>query len=187
MQEGLNDCAKAGGPDDPSNAERQRDVSVSLDRIGDVRRTRSDLPGALEAYEEGLKIRRKLAADDPSNAERLRDVSVSLNKVGDVLRTRSDLPGALEAYEEGLTIARKLAADDPTNAERQIDLGVSLAKLAQVAEARSGSAWPAPVSPKRVICLSDYQSVRQTITPLRDMADAATSDAARPLWWPDFR
>jgi Flp pilus assembly protein TadD len=88
----------------------------------------------LEAYEESLKIRRKLAADDPSNAERLRDVSVSLNKVGDVLRTRGDLSGALEVYEEDLKIARKLAADDPSNAERQIDLGISLVKLGQMAD-----------------------------------------------------
>ena len=63
---------------DPSHAERARDVSVSLERIGDVRSARNDLEGALKAYEEGLEIRRRLMAADPSHAERARDVSVSV-------------------------------------------------------------------------------------------------------------
>jgi len=111
--------------------------SIALDELGDVLSTRSDLTGALEAHEEGLKIARKLAADDPSNTERLRDVSVSLERIGDVLRTRSDLTGALEAYEEGLKIARKLAADDPSNAERLRDASVSLNKVGDVLGTRS--------------------------------------------------
>ena len=77
---------------DPGNAGWARDVSVSLDRVGDVRRDQGDLPGALAAYDEGLTIRRDLAARDPGNAGWARDVSVSLNKVGDVRGARATSP-----------------------------------------------------------------------------------------------
>ena len=69
---------------DASHAERARDVSVSVNKIGDVLVSRNDLSGALARYEEGLEIARRLLAADPSHAERARDVSVSLERIGDV-------------------------------------------------------------------------------------------------------
>ena len=75
---------------DPGNVVWQRDVSVSLNKVGDVRRAAGDRPGALSAYEEGLAIMRKLAAADPGNTGWQRDVSVSLNRVGDVRRAAGD-------------------------------------------------------------------------------------------------
>ena len=107
---------------DPGNAGWARDVSVSLNKVGDVRRAQGDLPGALAAYDESLTIRRDLAARDPGNAGWARDVSVSLNKVGDVRVAQGDLPGALAAYDESLTIRRDLAARDPGNAGWARDL-----------------------------------------------------------------
>ena len=65
---------------DPGNAGWQRDVSVSLNKVGDVRLAAGDRAGALAAYEESLAIRRKLAAADPGNAGWQRDVSVSLDQ-----------------------------------------------------------------------------------------------------------
>jgi hypothetical protein len=53
-------------------------VSVSLNKVGDVLRAQSDLPGALANYREGLDIRRALAKADPSNMVWARDVWVSL-------------------------------------------------------------------------------------------------------------
>jgi hypothetical protein len=46
----------------PSNATGQRDVSVGLNTVGDVRRAEGDCAEALSAYEESLAIVRKLAA-----------------------------------------------------------------------------------------------------------------------------
>ncbi len=39
----------------PENRTAVRDLSVSLDRVGDIRRGQGDLAGVLGAYEEGLK------------------------------------------------------------------------------------------------------------------------------------
>ncbi len=86
------DRAAPSPPATTGNAGWARDVSVSLDKVGDVRVAQGDLPGALEAYEESLRIRRALAARDTGNAGWARDVSVSLSKVGDVRVAQGDLP-----------------------------------------------------------------------------------------------
>jgi tetratricopeptide (TPR) repeat protein len=61
-----------------------RDVSVALDGIGDVRVAQGDLPGALDAFDEGLAIARNLAARDKGNAGWARDVWVSYWKLAQV-------------------------------------------------------------------------------------------------------
>ena len=93
--------------------EAQRDLSVSLDRIGDVKLQAGDRAGALAAYEESLAIRRKLAEADPGNAEAQRDLSVSLDKIGDVKLQAGDRAGALAAYEESLAIRPQAGGGRP--------------------------------------------------------------------------
>ena len=114
------------------NAQAQRDVSVSLEKLGDVKLRGGDGAGALAAYQEDLDIARKLAAQDQGNAQAQRDVSVSVEKLGDVELQGGDQAGALTAYQEDLDIARKLAAQDPGNAQAQRDVSVSLEKLGDV-------------------------------------------------------
>ncbi|KAA0220104.1 MAG: hypothetical protein EDS66_14695, partial [Planctomycetota bacterium] len=62
-----------------------RDLSVSLDRVGDVRRLKGDRDAALAAFEEGLALRRRIAREFGETPEALRDLSVSLFRVGWVL------------------------------------------------------------------------------------------------------
>src|SRR5262249_57853604 len=94
----------------------ERALRATLAKAGVVRRSAGDRAGALTAYEEGLAIRRKLAAADAGNVTWQRDVSVSLNNVGDMRLAEGNRNGALAAYEESLTIRRKLASADPGNA-----------------------------------------------------------------------
>jgi tetratricopeptide (TPR) repeat protein len=117
---------------DSGNSGWQRDLSISIERVGDVRRDAGDRAGALAAYEEDLAIARKLAATDSDNAGWQRDVGVSLEKVGDVRRDAGDRAGALTAYEEALDIRRKLAATDSDNAGWQRDVGVGLERVGDV-------------------------------------------------------
>ena len=77
---------------DPGNAGWARDVSVSLNKVGDVRVAQGDLPGALAAFDESLTIRRDLAARDPGNAGWARDVSVSLDRSATCASPRATSP-----------------------------------------------------------------------------------------------
>ena len=117
----------------PTSTEAQRDVSVSLDNLGDMALEAGDLAGARARYEEDLAIARRLAQANPISAQAQRDLGISLNKLGNVAVQAGDLAGARARYEEDLGIARKLAQANPTSAEAQRDVSVSLNKLGNVA------------------------------------------------------
>ena len=54
----------------------QHDISVALERIGDLRLQTGDAAAALEAYSDGLAIRRRLAEADPHPGGARRDISI---------------------------------------------------------------------------------------------------------------
>jgi len=81
---------------DPTNAVRQRNLSMSYSKVGDVLELQGDLGGALEAYRETRVILQRFALSDPLNAGWQRDLSMIHIKIGDVLRGQGDLGGALK-------------------------------------------------------------------------------------------
>jgi Flp pilus assembly protein TadD len=117
----------------------QRDVSISLNRLGHVLIAQGDLGGARARFQDSLDIAKRLAAADPSSAELQRAVSISLIKLGDVHIAQGDLAGARTRFQDSLDIRKRLAEADPSSAESQRDLVVSLVKLAQVPG--SGVRW----------------------------------------------
>ena len=125
---------------DPSNMEWQRDLSMTLMKIGEVRLDAEDPMSALVAYEEALTIRRKLAAADPDNTQGQRDLGAILHKFGDAQFDANDHPAALAAYEESLAIRRRLATSDPTNPGWQADLAVALYNISTVDPLRARAA-----------------------------------------------
>jgi hypothetical protein len=62
---------------DPDNTEYRRDLTVSLEKVGDVRVTRGDPAGALEAYIRAVDIAERLVAADPDNSGFQRDLAVA--------------------------------------------------------------------------------------------------------------
>ncbi len=121
---------------DPSNAQWQRDLSVSQDNIGQVLRAQGDLAGAEQAYRAALAVRERLAKADPSNAQWQRDLSVSQNNIGEVLSAQGDLARAEQAYRAALAVAERLATADPSNAQWQRDLSVSKNNIGRVLSAQ---------------------------------------------------
>ncbi|MEL4383171.1 tetratricopeptide repeat protein, partial [Shewanella algae] len=69
---------------DPGNADWQRDLSVTYNRVGDVQQAQGDLSAALTSYQASLAIAERLAKADAGNAGWQRDLSVTYNRVGDV-------------------------------------------------------------------------------------------------------
>jgi tetratricopeptide (TPR) repeat protein len=117
---------------DAGNADWQRDLSVSYDRVGDVLVKQGNLPDALKSYRASLVIAERLAASDAGDADWQRDLSVSNNKIGDVLVSQGNLPDALKSYRAGLVIRERLAASDAGNADWQRDVSVSNNKIGDV-------------------------------------------------------
>ncbi len=92
--------------DDP---EALRDLSISLDNVGNTDQALGDWGAARAAFAESLEIRRRLLGRLGETPEALRDLSVSLNNVGNTDRALGDWGAARAAFEEGLEIARRLA------------------------------------------------------------------------------
>ena len=118
---------------DPGNAGWARDVSVSLNNVGDVRVAEGDRAGALKAYEESLDIARRLAPPIPAmpaGRATSRSAWTSRRRAGGRRRPRRRAQGL--RGKPG--IRRRLAAADPGNAGWAGDLIVANVKLANVAD-----------------------------------------------------
>jgi tetratricopeptide (TPR) repeat protein len=121
------------GVADPGNAQYQRDLSVSHNKLGSLAVAVGDSAAARQHFQASLTIREKLAAADPGNAQYQRDLSVCHNRLGDVAVAVGDSAAARQHYQTYLSIAGTLAAADPGNAEYQRDLSVSHSKLGDLA------------------------------------------------------
>jgi hypothetical protein len=62
---------------DLANSEWQRDLSVSLEKLGNLAVAQGDLPAALRYFIQSKTIRERLAASDAANAAWQRDLAVS--------------------------------------------------------------------------------------------------------------
>jgi hypothetical protein len=63
--------------------------------VGDTKLSLDDASGALEGYEQGLAIARKIAATDPESDQAQRDLANSLEKVGAAKLAKSVPPARL--------------------------------------------------------------------------------------------
>ena len=111
-----------------------RDLSVSLNNLGDVERQSGRLEAARAAYNESLELRRQLQTTLGGSPQVLRDLSVSLNKLGDVEQQSSRLEAAKVVYAEALELAHRfnqLLDDSPnTMALETESLEQKLARIA---------------------------------------------------------
>jgi tetratricopeptide (TPR) repeat protein len=117
----------------PTDAQAQRDLSVSLEKMGEVAGKMGQLGEAKSFFERSGKIRESLVAAHPQDAQAQRDLSISLNKLGEVAGQMGQLGEAKAFFERGLKISESLAAADPQDAQAQRDLSISLEKLGGVA------------------------------------------------------
>ena len=121
----------------PDSGEAARDVSLSLDRLGDVLTKRGqpgDVEQVLKHYTRSLELRESLLKRNPDSGEAARDVSVSLNKLGDSVAKRGqpdDAEHALKHYARSLALSESLLKRNPDSARAARDVMVSHYKLAE--------------------------------------------------------
>ena len=87
---------------DPTNAEAQRDLAISLGRIGEILTTQGAVGTARTYYDERLAISRRLAAADPANAVAQRNLAAalwSLAQMGTTGARWADVVAHLEAMQ----------------------------------------------------------------------------------------
>ncbi|EGV16216.1 DUF4062 domain-containing protein [Thiocapsa marina] len=134
--EGVRDVLRRLAAAAPEQVAWRRDLAVSHNLVGDLRRARGDLHEAERAYRAELQISELLVAADPGNAEFRRDLALNHERLGDVRRARGDLDGAERAYRASLAIRERLVAVDPSDAQWQRDRAVGHERVGDVRQAR---------------------------------------------------
>ena len=114
--------------------ESRRDLSVSFERIGYIKEICSDLEGAMDSYEESLRIAKELS-EETGMIDSLRNLSISYSNVGDIQQARGDLEGARASYEESLKI-RKALCEETGMIEDHRNLSISYKNVGGIQEAR---------------------------------------------------
>jgi hypothetical protein len=110
------------GAGDPDNPERQRDLSLCYNRVGDVQVAQGDLAGALKSYRDSLAIAERLARSDPGHAGWQRDLSVSHAKLASVHRRLGETNAARSELRKGQEIMARLVQFAPDFVEWKRDL-----------------------------------------------------------------
>jgi tetratricopeptide (TPR) repeat protein len=94
--------------------ESLRDLSVSLEKVGDAAARLGAFEAAQQAYQESLAISRKLIGRVGETPESLRDLSVSLYYNGELLLKLGHEAEGRVVLQEGLSIAQTLEQSFPT-------------------------------------------------------------------------
>ena len=69
---------------DPRNLQRQLDVAISLNKLGDMKFDGADSFGAITSYERSVAIWRRLCNSDPNDTRWHFNVAETLEKIGDI-------------------------------------------------------------------------------------------------------
>jgi len=113
---------------EPTNSDLTDWISI----VPNVLLTYGNLPEALEAFRNSLRVADSLVKIDPANANWQRDLSRSYEGAGAVLQAQGNLPEALQAYRKRHTIAERMATTIPSDTWWRWDLSVSFGALARV-------------------------------------------------------
>lgn len=114
---------------EPDDVERQRDLSISCEKLGDIFFSKGDIDEAHFYYGKGLDITRRLSVADETELRWQRDLAVLLERVGDMLVTQGQIDPAIESYQESASIRSKLASLAPEDEGWQRDHSVALERL----------------------------------------------------------
>ena len=131
----LETCQKQAN-EDPTNAEKQRELARSLRKDGEMRQRRGDLEGAVKSFGQNLDISLRLAQQDESNADWQQELAISWDNIGSVRRAQGDLKGAADAFGQALAISQWLASRDKGNAEWQRRLSLSWQRIGDLRQAQ---------------------------------------------------
>jgi tetratricopeptide (TPR) repeat protein len=119
--------------EDSANPEWQHELSLSLNRIGDVLVIMARHEDALSAYSDARVIRERLVS--VHSDVRWRDaLAASFSKIGDALRNLGRQVEALEAYEHSIAIRQKLVDEGGDDLQRHRELALGFERLGAVLE-----------------------------------------------------
>jgi eukaryotic-like serine/threonine-protein kinase len=124
---------------DLTNAQAQRDLSLSHEKIADVLRRQGRWQEAGTEYEEALSIAQRLADKEPTNRQWHRELAIAHHNLARALEGQGRSAEALQAYEAALATIEQLA-QGPSDGGTLKDLLVRYSNLAEFHERKGNRA-----------------------------------------------
>ena len=113
----------------PGSPQRERDLSVALNSLGDAHFQSGRFSDAESFYERSLAITRRLTESNPTDELAHDDLSIALDRLGDIRMARRDYEDARAFYERSLALREQWAARDASADLVPRNIGVSLQKI----------------------------------------------------------
>jgi len=104
---------------DPSRLDYARDLTIVLERLGDVMLQSGELPAARKYFDRLVELRRAALARTGASEESRRDLASALERQGDLALGEKTPDRALAAFDEARSVRGK---DDPSVPADQRDL-----------------------------------------------------------------
>lgn len=105
----------------PDDIAAQREVSVSLLKVGQALSKAGDFDAARTHIEEACRVRQRLLAAEPLAAVRKRELMIALSQAGSVHMMAGNPVEATGCFQSALSHANELCDLEPENQERQRD------------------------------------------------------------------
>ncbi|XP_004516522.1 protein NCA1 [Cicer arietinum] len=99
-------------------------LSVSLNKIGDLKYYDGDLPAARSYYFQSLNVRREFVKNNSNVSPQVLDVAVSLAKVADVDKNLGDEKSASDGFQEAIDMLESLTLKSDASGLEQRRLSV---------------------------------------------------------------
>ncbi|MEO8257014.1 MAG: TIR domain-containing protein [Acidobacteriota bacterium] len=158
---------------DQARVDYARDVSIGLERLGDVMLQTGDLKRARTLFDRSIDGRRDRFKRDPGNSEAARDLAVGLERQGDLALAESRADRALSLFGEARTLRSGHGGELPAASDPVLvrDLAVLWYKTGS-ARARVSMTQPWREAYDRAIRLMVPLIARENAPPgwLRDVA-----------------
>jgi eukaryotic-like serine/threonine-protein kinase len=130
------DIAQKLAKEAPTDADRQRSLTVAYNKVGLVLSEQADFSGAMAQFRPAFEITLKLSKQDPANTRLQWDLVMSYNLLGNVFFAQRSLSDAQAQYQNMLERARWVSNQDPSNNIWQRNVQVAHSKLGDVASAK---------------------------------------------------
>ena len=115
-----------------------RDLTLSLDRIGDVELAQGDREAAVIRYRKSLGICQRIVKQFGESSQSLTDLTCSLNSVGDVELAQGDREAALKRYRKSLEISQRIVEQFGESPQSLSGMVIGCIKMYQVAPEAAG-------------------------------------------------
>jgi serine/threonine protein kinase/tetratricopeptide (TPR) repeat protein len=143
LPEGLKDYEKALVirrqlvAQEPANIPLRRELAGLYSHMGDIKglpgsSNLGDMPGALAAHRESLRLREELAASDPNNHEDQFGLAGAVSSVGFVSNAAGDTNGAIELLRRSIALLEGLGVAEPANVRYRMELETEYMRFANI-------------------------------------------------------